>query len=54
MPNRHGLLNQISTIKTRVQNEPLWKSNIDHECACVQLNLSKQKQDTISQLREVT
>ena len=42
MPNKEELLNEMSTEKTRVQNEPLWISKIDLENQCGQIKLSKE------------
>ena len=41
MPKMEEFLNQISTEKTKVQNEPLWLLEIEPDYAYGQLNLSE-------------
>ena len=42
MPNVEELLNQISTEKTKVLNEPLWISKVDLKYTYGQLELSEE------------
>ena len=42
MPKMVESKKQISTERTRVQNEPAWISKVDIESACSQLKLSKE------------